>query len=146
MRRVPSRERSSPMLLPFWRRLGHRASPPSPRGGGPAGRGGPGRFRPRLEALEDRRLPATVAWISPGGGAWEAVRNWSTGRLPGPTDDVVIDTLDPGAVITHTFDATWIDSLTATTTQGSLAFRAGSLTLAAASTVGNALDLSGGTI
>ena len=33
---------------------------------------------------------ATVSWIA-GSGDWNTPANWSTGALPGPDDDVVID-------------------------------------------------------
>jgi hypothetical protein len=94
---------------------------------------------------------ATVLWNSPGGGIWENPANWSTGSLPGPADDVVLDVnaLDPGATLTHSSDATSIHSLTSNLTNAaSIAFSGGSLTLGGASTLDNdtTLNFSGGTI
>jgi hypothetical protein len=48
----------------------------------------PVRSRPaarfRLEALEDRAVPATVTWVNPAGGDWDTPSDWSTGQLPAP--------------------------------------------------------------
>ena len=42
----------------------------------------------------------SVSWVNPAGGFWDDPANWSSGQLPGPNDDVVIDV--PGNVtITH---------------------------------------------
>jgi hypothetical protein len=110
----------------------------------------PGRasFRPRLEFFEDRIVPATVTWTNPAGGAWETASNWSDGtvhRLPGPADDVVISTLNSGAVVTLSSN-TWIHKLTDSATQGSLTDSGVSLTLTTASSISNALNFTGGTI
>ena len=48
----------------------------------------------RLEGLEERWTPATDVWTGGGGsvsGSWELNMNWSLGRPPSPTDDVVFD-------------------------------------------------------
>ncbi|MFK8015830.1 MAG: Ig-like domain-containing protein [Gammaproteobacteria bacterium] len=47
----------------------------------------------------DLNNPPTVEWISPTGGDWNDPSNWSTGQIPGPTDDVFIAT---SGVVTHT--------------------------------------------
>ena len=71
----------------------------------PARRGGPkltprrASFRPRLEGLEDRAVPATVTWVNPAGGDWDTPANWSTGAVPSAADDVDINV--PGVTITH---------------------------------------------
>jgi hypothetical protein len=49
-------------------------------------------YRPSLEALEGRILPAAVTWINPAGGDWDTAANWSTGALPTAADDVQINT------------------------------------------------------
>jgi hypothetical protein len=43
---------------------------------------------------------STVQWINPLGGDWNNPSNWSTGVLPGPNDDVLID-VPGGVTITH---------------------------------------------
>src|SRR2546421_5598340 len=45
-------------------------------------------FRPRLEALEDRCVPATVnTWVAAGMfGNWNNAANWSQARVPNSTD------------------------------------------------------------
>ena len=40
---------------------------------------------------------ATVTWMNPAGGDWDTPSNWSTFALPGPGDDVVVNTLNAGA-------------------------------------------------
>src|SRR5207249_7780168 len=52
------------------------------------------------EVTSDFRVIDAVYWINPAGGDWGEPQNWSTGKLPGPLDDVLIST--PTAVtITH---------------------------------------------
>ncbi|HEV2851265.1 MAG TPA: SdrD B-like domain-containing protein [Thermoanaerobaculia bacterium] len=36
------------------------------------------------------RVTSAVQWINPAGGSWKTAANWSTGRVPGPTDIVRI--------------------------------------------------------
>ena len=57
--------------------------------------------RPRAEVLEARLMPAVVQWINPAGGTWNTPGNWSTGNLPGATDDVVINVPSTNVTITH---------------------------------------------
>src|SRR5262249_2127590 len=92
------------------------------------------------EALEDRTLPATVAWISSVSGAWDVGSNWSTGRKPGAADDVVIDA--PGLTVRH---STGADSVHSVTSNGTLELSGGSPSLSSASTL-NAFTLDGGTL
>ena len=47
--------------------------------------------RIRFEILEDRRLLSTVTWVATSSGNWDVGSNWSTGQVPGPSDDVVIN-------------------------------------------------------
>jgi hypothetical protein len=47
-------------------------------------------FRPQLNGLENRTLPSTITWINPAGGNWFTASNWSSGTVPGPTDDIAI--------------------------------------------------------
>ncbi len=67
-----------------------------------------GRFTPRLEALEERAVPATVTWVG-GSGDWNLAANWDTGTLPGPQDDAVIDR--SGISVTHSAGTHRINSL-----------------------------------
>ena len=70
------------------------------------------RVRPRLEALEDRVQPSTVSWISSTSGAWSTAADWSTGAMPRPGDDVVINR---SSAVTVTLSAsTSINSLSLT--------------------------------
>jgi hypothetical protein len=99
---------------------------------------------PRLwvERLEDRLAPATVSWINPAGGDWDKASNWSTGQLPGSSDDVVINL--PGITVTHA--AAISDSIHSLTSNDAISISAGSLTLAASSKITSTLTLSGGTL
>ncbi len=105
-------------------------------------RGLPGRFRPQVESLEDRWVLTTVHWINPAGGFWSDPAGWNTGAVPGPGDDVVLDT--PGDVsVIHAAGDDAVNSITGTDT---LVLSGGSLTLAAASDFDGSLDLVGGTL
>src|SRR5262245_27019108 len=56
--------------------------------------------RPRLEALEDRVVPATILWTGAAGdNLWGSSGNWNLGRLPGAGDDVVIDVAGDQTVV-----------------------------------------------
>src|SRR5262245_57734509 len=59
----------------------------------------------RLEQLEYRAVPATVAWISATGGNWNTAANWEDldthqHRVPNAGDDAVID-LGAGDTVTQ---------------------------------------------
>ena len=43
-----------------------------------------------VEVLEPRQL-LSVSWISKTSGNWNLGSNWSTGTVPGPGDDVIIN-------------------------------------------------------
>jgi hypothetical protein len=88
-------------------------------------------------------IPVTVSWT--GGahdGLWTTPGNWSTGKVPGPSDDVLIS--DPGTPLILLTNAQSIHSLFSTTpvavTSGSLAADhlrfAANLTLGPGGTVG----------
>jgi hypothetical protein len=99
----------------------------------------------RLEALEDRAVPATVTWVNPAGGDWDTAANWSDGtvsRLPGPSDDAVIPT--PGITVTH-INSSANDSVHSLTSAAALALSGGTLSLGAASEV-DSLTQTGGTL
>lgn len=67
---------------------------------GPDARGASRYF---VEPLERRVLLSTVFWTGQGSTpSWSDPHNWSTGALPGPSDDAVISVA--GAVTTITFD------------------------------------------
>jgi hypothetical protein len=102
-------------------------------------------FRPRMEELETRTLPSTVTWINPAGGDWDTPGNWSTGAVPGPNDDVVIDLAGQNN-FTVTHSANVADSVNSLTSQDALVLFGGSLSLAATSTVNNTLTVSGATL
>ncbi len=71
------------------------------------------RYKPRLEALEDRTLLATVTWVG-GSGDWDNAANWRddqmVNRLPTSADDAVIDV--SGITVTHASGKDAVGSLT----------------------------------
>jgi RHS repeat-associated protein len=102
----------------------------------------PRRYRPSVLWLEQRIQPAQVLWAADNDGSWNVPGNWSTGAVPGPGDDVVINF--PGITVTH--DNSDSDTINSLTSQAALALSAGSLSIAGDSTVSNSLTLSGGTL
>ena len=69
-------------------------------------------FRPRVEPLEARDVPAVLTWD--GGGAdadWHNPLNWSTDALPGAADDARIGAAFAATTVTVSQDVT-VGSLT----------------------------------
>jgi len=99
------------------------------------------RCRISLEVLEDRLMLSTVQWINSSGGDWDTPSNWSTGALPGPGDDVVIDVTR--ITVTHSSSAS--DSIHSLDSQATLSLSNGTLSIAASSTLSD-LNVSDGTL
>ena len=101
--------------------------------------------RPVIDALEPRRLLSAVSWVGTASGGdgtnWTDPKNWSTGALPGPADDVTIN-VGGNPSIKLAFGAQSIHSLTDSNTL----IISGALLLGAASKVNASLTLSGGSI
>jgi hypothetical protein len=100
---------------------------------------------PRLfiEPLEIRWLPSTVTWTGAGGdNNWNTGVNWSTGAVPGTSDDAVIST--SGITVTHS--ASVADAVHSLASQAALNITGGSLLMDAASSIIDRLTLSGGTL
>src|SRR4051812_17029890 len=94
----------------------------------------------RLEALEDRSLPASlVTWIGPSGGDWNDAANWDSKSVPGVKDDVVILS---GASVTYSRGNSQVHSLSC---DGELLVTGGKLGLEQASRISD-LQLAGGTL
>ena len=100
------------------------------------------RCRPGVESLEERRLLATVNWISTGSGNWDVAANWSTGQVPGPGDDVVINVA--GATPTVTIDSSTQAVVNSVQASDPLAISGGSLSVAANSTISAGLAMTSG--
>ena len=83
---------------------------------------------------------AVVTWTHPGDGLWDDPGNWSTGTLPGPDDDVLVES-PATPTITHTAGDTRILSLTLT---GSLHLGGGSIRVTATSSIAGALTVESG--
>ncbi|HAB19265.1 MAG TPA: hypothetical protein DCE44_22910, partial [Verrucomicrobiales bacterium] len=84
---------------------------------------------------------ATVNWVG-GSGEWNEPANWSTGSLPSPSDDVVIDV--PGNIsVTHSTDDHTVRSILC---QEEFVLSGGTLTVLRTVQVNNELALSGGTL
>ncbi|MCM8622351.1 MAG: Ig-like domain-containing protein, partial [Candidatus Accumulibacter sp.] len=84
----------------------------------------------------------TVEWIGSSSGFWDDPENWSSGVLPGPGDEVVID-VAPGGRIDHRAGATTIRSLTS---NGNLQLSGGTLELTGDSSIRGVFTLTGGTL
>ncbi len=90
-------------------------------------------------AFPNYGLAATVSWVG-GSGDWNMPANWSSGALPGPDDDVVIDR--PGDItVTHSSGTHSVKSILS---QESFAISGGSLLISNTIRVNNLFSLSGG--
>jgi hypothetical protein len=97
--------------------------------------------RLRLEALEDRVVPTQVKWNIPASGSWMTGGNWSTGAVPQPGDDVVID--QPGNIQVTLSAGTSVNSIAIT--GDTLSIAGGTLTVAGAVTsTGGAITVATG--
>lgn len=104
--------------------------------------------RARLELLEDRVQPSTVTWINPAGGDWDNPANWqdqSTGqnRVPGASDDAVIDLGANNFTVTHSAGTDAVNSLT---DQAAFTMSGGSLGFGSSSVVSGPFAFTGGTL
>ena len=100
--------------------------------------------RPDFETLESRQLLSTVDWISPTSGSWDVASNWSTGTVPGPGDDVVINVT--GAAPPTVTISSNVESVNSITADDPLVISGGGLTVAANSTISSGLSMTGGTL
>ncbi len=102
--------------------------------------------RPNLEAVEARRLLSIVYWNNTSDGNWSNAANWTVSgsnpvvhRLPGPTDDVQIET-EHDITVTISSGADSVRSLSA---WDNLVMTGGSLTVGTNSSV-NSLTIAAG--
>jgi len=98
----------------------------------------------QIESLERRTLLAPVSWILAGNGDWNTAANWSTGKVPGPGDDVNLDGASGSYVINYSSGTSAVNSIQAKRDQ--LDLTGGSLELDAASEFDGTLNLNGGTL
>jgi RHS repeat-associated protein len=104
-------------------------------------------YRTTLEPLEDRLMLSTLRWTNPAGGDWDTASNWvntadpNDHHVPTSADDAQINT--GGITVAHS--STSNDSIHSLTSQAALSISNGSLSIAAASTIGE-LDFAGGTL
>jgi hypothetical protein len=100
------------------------------------------RFRPFLECLEGRAVPAAVYWTGwAGGGNWNNFFNWSTFQVPRSTDDVFITQSNS----TVTYSGSNHSQIHSLTDNGQLNITGGTLAIASSSTVQD-LVFSGGNL
>ena len=86
---------------------------------------------------------ATAVFINSAGGNWSTPSNWQNGQLPGPGDNVLIDTGNPSAVITFSSGSATVNSLTSFEP---LTLSGGTLTINGNVQVNNTFTLAGGTL
>jgi RHS repeat-associated protein/uncharacterized repeat protein (TIGR01451 family) len=96
-----------------------------------------------IEPLEPRQLLSSVQWTSATSGAWDVGSNWSTGQVPGSSDDVVIDVNSATPTVTIGSGDQSVHSLMAS---DPLSITGGSLTVAANSTISGGLTMTGGSL
>lgn len=99
----------------------------------------------QLEALEDRLAPATVTWVNSAGGKWDQGSNWSSGAVPGATDDVIINTASAATIVIQSGDSESVHSVT-TGANNTLSVTGGALTIGGNSTLSGALSMAGGSL
>ncbi|QJW97713.1 beta strand repeat-containing protein [Frigoriglobus tundricola] len=99
--------------------------------------------RPRLEVLEGRDVPATVSWINASGGDWDTASNWSTGAVPGASDDAVLS-VTGNVTVTHSTGAA--DAVRSISGTDALVLSGGSLSVSSNSDYTGAVTLSGATL
>ncbi len=78
--------------------------------------------------------PNTDVWIASTSGDWNNPSNWSSGAIPLPADDVIIDPLDAPVTVTHSAGTHSINSLNSTQ---AFVLSGGSLTVTAGASVVN---------
>ena len=100
--------------------------------------------RPDFETLESRQLLSTVDWISPTSGSWDVASNWSTGTIPGPGDDVVIN-VTGAAPPTLTIGSN-VESVHSIMADDPLVISGGGLAITANSTISGGLKMTGGSL
>ena len=98
-----------------------------------------------LETLEERSLLSTTTWINPGSGNWDVGANWSTGQVPGNTEDVIINIAAAATITIQSGDNESVRSLTTAATD-TLSFTGGSLTVTANSPLSGPLKMAAGSI
>ena len=105
------------------------------------------RRRLRFEVLEQRQLLSAVSWTGNGGNSnWDNPQNWNSQAIPGPGDDVTIDTGATAAtVVIQAVNAESVNSL-ATGANDTLSITGGSLSVTANSTLSGALSMTGGSL
>src|SRR6516162_6988140 len=91
-----------------------------------------------IEPLEPRQLLSSAQWTSATSGAWDVGSNWSTGQVPGSSDDVVIDVNSATPTVTIGSGDQSVHSLMAS---DPLSITGGSLTVAANSTISDGLTM-----
>ena len=106
------------------------------------------RRRPlRLEALEVRLNPATVAWNVNADGFWDVATNWldefDVARVPGAGDDVVIDRPAGSYTVTYQGGDTTVQSITSAERFN---LSDGTLTVTGDVSVSDTFEMLGGTL
>ncbi|MEO8428278.1 MAG: Ig-like domain-containing protein, partial [Verrucomicrobiota bacterium] len=90
----------------------------------------------------DFQVADATFWVNFADGDWSNPRNWSTGKVPGPADNVIIATAT-AALITHSHGTDTIASLL---TKNPFLLSGGTLEVNGTMQIENRFELSGGTL
>ncbi len=83
-----------------------------------------------------------VNWTNPNGGDWDTPGNWSSGTVPGPSDDAIINIA--GITVTHSASVT--DAVRSLTSQADVTLSGGSLIVTGQVQGPGDLTLAGGSL
>ncbi len=86
---------------------------------------------------------SAVSWTSATSGSWDVASNWSTDKVPGAGDDVVIHVAGASPTVTISSKVESVHSITA---DDPLAISGGGLTVAASSTISGGLAMTAGSL
>ena len=86
---------------------------------------------------------APAVFVNPAGGDWNTPSNWQNDQVPGPNDNVLINTGNPNAVITFSSGNATVNSLTSFEP---FTLSGGTLTVNGNVQVNNTVILAGGTL
>ena len=99
--------------------------------------------RPTIDRLENLLLLSTINWSNPAGGDWDTASTWGGSKVPGSSDDVVIN--EPGGItITHSQSTT--DTVKSITAHDPINLSGGTVTVSGSVSDSSTINMIGGTL